>query len=314
VTYDNLSRGNRWAVKWGPLVEGDICDVERLEEVMRTHRIEAVMHFAALAYVGESVTAPSAYYETNVVGSLRLLEAMRRAGVNKIVFSSTCAVYGDPSQVPIEEGEATTPVNPYGRSKAAVEGILRDYQAAYGVNAVILRYFNAAGADPDGEIGEWHVPETHAVPLMLETALGARESFQVFGDDYDTADGTCVRDFIHVCDLAEAHLRALHHLDDAPGIRVYNLGTGSGASLRELITTVERVTGAAVPTKIASRRLGDVPVLVSSYARAWDELGWRPISSDLATIIKTAWDWRRLHLPKVMGDATEAVPSAAQRD
>lgn len=293
VTYDNLSGGHRWAVKWGPFEAGDLLDQSRLDEVIRRHRPTAVMHFAACAYVGESMENPAKYYSSNVAGTLSLLEAMRNHNVERIVFSSSCATYGIPDRVPITEDHPQNPINPYGTSKLMAERILADYHAAYGIKSISLRYFNAAGADPDGEIGECHDPETHLIPLVLDVALGRRPRVEVFGDDYDTEDGTCIRDYIHVTDLAEAHICALTHPDrDGAGAALaFNLGNGSGFSVRQVITAAERVTGRPIATKVAPRRAGDPPVLVSDSTRAQRELGWTPQLTELATIIETARIW-----------------------
>jgi UDP-arabinose 4-epimerase len=291
IVYDNLARGHRDAVKWGPLVEGDLHDRDRLIAAMRAHRVEAVMHFAAFAYVGESVTAPALYYRNNVVGTLSLLDAMHASGVARIVFSSTCAVYGIPQTVPIRETTTKAPVNPYGETKLATERALRWYGAAYGMRSAALRYFNAAGADPDGEIGENHEPETHLIPLILRAALGTGEALRIFGSDYPTRDGSAIRDYIHVTDLADAHVRALRHLAEGGDSLELNLGTGGGHSVREVIAAVERIAGRKVPVSEAPRRPGDPPELVADAALAADRLGWRPRYSDLDTILRTALAW-----------------------
>jgi UDP-glucose-4-epimerase GalE len=295
VVYDNLSRGHREAVRWGPLVEGDLHDAARLATALRDHRIGAVMHFAAFAYVGESVSEPDKYYRNNVGGTLALLDAMRKAGVERIVFSSTCAVYGVPDRVPIRETTAKAPLNPYGETKLAIERALHWYGEAYGLHSMALRYFNAAGADPDGEIGEDHEPETHLIPRVLRAALGTGEPVEIYGSDYPTADGTAVRDYIHVSDLADAHLRALDHLAAGGAGGAINLGTGSGCSVRQVIAAVERVAGRPVPRRGAARRPGDPPELVADPSLARSQLGWQPRSSDLETIVATAlaWETRR---------------------
>ena len=291
VTYDNLVTGNRDAVRWGPLVEGELADASRLAATLKGFDIAGVMHFAAFAYVGESIQYPGLYFQNNVAGSLTLLQAMRSAGVSRIVFSSTCATYGIPETVPIPEGAAQRPVNPYGESKLMVEHMLRWFGSAHGFTHVILRYFNAAGADPEGEIGETHDPETHLIPLVLGAISGHRPQIDVFGTDYPTPDGTAIRDYIHVQDLAEAHVRAFELLlEGGPSIAV-NLGTGSGLSVREVIAAAERVTGRHVPRSEAPRRLGDPPVLIADPSRAREVLGWRPKHSDIDTIIRTAWVW-----------------------
>ena len=291
VVYDSLSRGHRGAVKWGPLIEGDLHERDRLTEAMRAHRIEAVMHFAAFAYVGESVSRPELYYRNNVVGTLSLLDAMREAGVDRIVFSSTCAVYGTPETVPIRETTAKAPLNPYGDTKLAIERALHWYGAAHGLRYAALRYFNAAGADPDDEIGENHDPETHLIPLVLRAALGRGETLRIFGTDYPTRDGTAIRDYIHVTDLADAHVRALRRLAQGGDSIELNLGTGSGHSVREVVAAVERVTGRPAPYREAPRRSGDPPELVADATLACQRLGWSPRYSDLDTIVRTALAW-----------------------
>ena len=296
VVYDNLVYGHDWAVQWGPLVRGELADRALLDATMRDHAPVAVMHFAAYAYVGESVSDPAKYYHNNVVGTLTLLDAMRAADVNRLVFSSTCATYGEPDEVPIPEHHPQTPINPYGRSKLMMEQILADYARAYGLQPVSLRYFNAAGADPDGDIGEDHDPETHLIPLVLDAAAGRRPSITVFGDDYATPDGTCIRDYIHVTDLAAAHVAALEALLNERPIRpAYNLGNGQGYSVREVIETARLVTGADIPVTPGQRRAGDPPRLVGNATLAREELQWQPQHADLRTIIETAWHWHRRH-------------------
>ena len=295
VTYDNLSIGNRWAVRWGPLERGDILDAARLNEVFKAHRPVAVLHFAALALVGESMTAPSLYYRTNVTGAVNLLDACRVHDVPAFVFSSTCAVYGMPECLPITEDSPPRPINPYGASKLMVERILDDYGMAYGLRSMALRYFNAAGADPDGEIGEARDVETHLVPLALDAVLGRRPPLKVLGDDYPTPDGTAIRDYIHVSDLAEAHVRALEALLAGGASRKLNLGTGAGYSVRQVLETVESVTGRSVPCEMAPRRPGDPPELVAAADAARDLLGsGLTRRSDLVSIIETAWRWHRV--------------------
>jgi len=293
ITYDNLIYGHEWAVQWGPLERGDILDAQRLGEVMARYRPKAVMHFAAFAYVGESVEDPAKYYRNNVVGTLNLLDAMREQGVPKIVFSSTCATYGMPRQVPMEENHPQNPINPYGWSKLMIEQALRDYASAYEMNAVSLRYFNAAGADPDGEIGESHEPETHLIPLVLDAVAGRRPDITVFGNDYDTPDGTCIRDYIHVTDLADAHVRALDYLEDHQGFDAFNLGNGNGFSVQEVIEMARQITGIDFHVRIGDRRSGDPPRLVGDSSRACQALGWHSKFDDLATIIETAWRWHQ---------------------
>jgi UDP-arabinose 4-epimerase len=296
VVYDNLSRGFAWAVKWGPFEPGDLLDQPRLEDVIGRHRPVAVMHFAAFAYVGESVAYPATYYRNNIVGSLSLLEAMRAHGVDRIVFSSSCTTYGVTGAGPIGEDTPQAPVNPYGATKLAIEQALKDYGPAYGLRAVALRYFNAAGADPDGDIGEAHDPETHLIPLVLEAAEGGAP-LTVFGDDYETPDGACVRDYVHVSDLADAHVRALASMDGAAGFRAFNLGTGRGYSNFEIIAAARRITGREIPIRIGPRRPGDPPVLTADPRKAMGELGWTPRLSSLDDIIDTAWRWRQRGRP-----------------
>ena len=291
VAYDNLHTGHAWAVKWGPFEQGNILDQARLREVMARHRPIAVMHFAALSNVGESTRDPGAYYRNNIGGSLNLLEAMREEGISRIVFSSTCATYGIPDVVPIPETVAQLPVNPYGQSKLATERLLRDFEAAHGVKYVALRYFNAAGADPDGEIGELHIPETHLIPLTLEAARRQTTPLTIFGTDYETPDGTCIRDYIHVNDLASAHILALQMLENGGNSDAFNLGTGTGYSVRQVIDTASAVTGLTVPAVTAARRAGDPPVLICDARKVTDALGWRPQFTDLTRIVETAWAW-----------------------
>ena len=293
VTFDNLVYGHEQAVRWGPLERGDIADRARLDEVIAKYRPAAVMHFAAFTYVGESVADPGKYYRNNVAGSLTLLEAMRDHGVGKLVFSSTAAVYGIPDGVPIAEDAVKAPINPYGETKWMIECVLRDFQVAHNIKSVALRYFNAAGADPDGEIGELHEPESHLIPLALDAVAGRGKALTVFGDDYPTPDGTCIRDYIHVADLAEAHVLALAALDGFDGPRAFNLGTGQGVSVREVLEAVERATGTAVPHSIGPRRPGDPAELVADSSLAQRELGWRPGISDMDSIATTAWSWHR---------------------
>jgi len=298
--YDNLSMGHRAAVPVDRLIVADLSETERLDHAFLMNRIEAVVHFAAFAYVGESVRDPSKYYQNNLVNTLNLMDCMRRHGVGRFVFSSTCATYGIPQTVPITEEEPQQPINPYGNAKLAAERALADFAAAYRWGYAALRYFNAAGASPDGTIGEDHEPETHLIPLVLQTALGRRPHIEVFGTDYPTPDGTCVRDYIHVDDLAEAHLLALEKLE--PGLELrYNLGTGRGYSVREVIRVAEEVTGKPIPVKQGPRRPGDPPALVASSEKIQRELGWRPKYADLRPIIDTAWNWHKKH-PRGYGD------------
>jgi UDP-arabinose 4-epimerase len=278
-------------VKWGLLERGDILDVSRLNEVFASYNPAAVMHFAALISVGESVESPAKYYRNNVAGSLSLLEAMREQGVRHFIFSSTAAVYGLPEIVPISETATERPINPYGETKLIVERMLRDFSGAYGLNWTALRCFNAAGADPDGQIGEAHDPETHLIPITLEAIQGKRDRVNVFGADYDTRDGTCFRDYIHVCDLADAHVAALERLRRGRSSGAYNLGNGAGFSVREVIAAAESVTGRAAPVHYGARRPGDPASLIADARRAKEELNWRPRLGSLDDIIATAWRW-----------------------
>lgn len=295
VAFDDLSNGHREHVQWGPLEVGDIRDRARLDAVFAQHAPVAVLHFAARIEVGESVRDPGAFFDTNVAGAINLIEAARRAGVAAMVFSSTCATFGEPARLPMDETHPQAPLNPYGRSKLMVEQALADYDRYVGFRSVVLRYFNAAGADPEGRIGEWHDPETHAIPLAIQAALGQRSHFTIFGDDYDTRDGTAVRDYVHVLDLAEAHVAALNRLLKGGASTSYNLGTGRGTTVKELVAGVERVGGGPLPIQIAPRRLGDAPILVSDNAKALTELGWSP-SRDLDAILASAWRWHRSRL------------------
>lgn len=292
--FDNLGLGHRAAVPPEELIEGDLNHTSEIMAALRDHRIDSVMHFAAFASVPESVAAPSKYYRNNVVGTLNLLDAMRETGVARIVFSSTAAVYGVPDTVPITESAPTRPINPYGFTKLAIERALADYASAHGLAAVALRYFNACGAAEDGSIGEDHSPETHLVPIVLQAALGQRANVTIAGTDYPTPDGTCIRDYVHVDDLADAHLRALERAQ--PGsAQVYNLGTGRGASVREVIEAARRVTGRPVPVVEGPRRPGDPPVLVASAEAARRELGWSPRYREIEASIATAWRWHSRH-------------------
>lgn len=291
VTVDNFVGGSPEAVHWGPCYRSDVGDREAVERVIRIHSIDAVLHFAAFAYVGESMRDPGRYFANNVSQSLALLEAMRSTGVRRIVFSSSCATYGCPVDVPISEATPQRPVNPYGESKAMVERMLRWYGECHDFQWVALRYFNAAGADPDGEIGEAHNPETHLVPLAIAAALRGGPALQVFGSDYATVDGTAVRDYVHVSDLADAHVLALRYLEHGGRSDAFNLGTGRGHTVRQVLAAVERVGGRSVPTRVVERRAGDPPVLVAAPERAGAELSWKPTRSELSTIVRTAWDW-----------------------
>ena len=291
IVFDDFTQGHDWAVKWGPLERGSLADQGRLREVFATHKVEAVVHFAASALVGESMSQPTKYFRNNTVATLNLLDAMREAGVATIVFSSTCATYGDPVRVPIDETHPQAPVNPYGESKLMVEKILRWYGSAYGLKWIALRYFNAAGADPEGEIGEDHDPETHLIPLVIGAALGTRPPVKVFGTDYPTPDGSAVRDYVHVMDLADAHRRALEGLGNGTASQAINLGTGQGHSVRSVIDTVNRVGGKKVPFEEAPRRAGDPPELVAAPGRAREVLGWSCRYAALEVIVEHAWKW-----------------------
>lgn len=293
VTYDSLVYGHEWAVKWGPLERGDILDQARLGDVIAAYKPSAIMHFAAFAYVGESVTDPGKYYRNNVAGSLNLLEAARDHGIDQFVFSSTCATYGVPDRLPITEGTPQQPINPYGASKLMVERMLVDFGTAHGLRSIALRYFNAAGADPDNEIGEDHDPETHLIPLILDAANGRRPHITVFGTDYDTADGSCVRDYIHVSDLANAHVCALQALEGGHPSDVFNLGNGRGFSVLEVIEAAERASDLQVPITLGARRAGDPAALVSDATKAREVLGWEPQIRVLDDIVRTAWAWHQ---------------------
>jgi UDP-glucose 4-epimerase len=295
VVYDNFNRGHREAVKDFTVIEGNIADRKKVMGVCKEYQIGAVMHFAAHSQVGESVEKPALYYINNVSGGLIMLDAVVEAGVRNFIFSSSAAVYGEPSEVPIPEDHPKNPANPYGETKVVFENALKYFEMAYGLRSVSLRYFNAAGAAADGTIGEDHEPETHLIPLVLQAALGQRDKVVVFGDDYPTADGTAVRDYIHVDDLADAHVRALELLLKGEPNSVYNLGNGQGYSVLEVIQAVERVTGNKVPYEIGKRRAGDPAVLVASAVKAGRELGWRPRYGELEKIIESAWRWHRDH-------------------
>lgn len=296
IVLDNLVYGHQDLVEKVlkvKLIVGSTCDRALLQEIFANHQIDAVMHFAAYAYVGESVTQPAKYYDNNVVGTLTLLEAMLEANINKFVFSSTCATYGVPDAVPITEDQSQNPINPYGATKLMVERILHDFNQAYDFRSVCLRYFNAAGADPEGNLGEDHNPETHLIPLVLQTALGHRESVSIFGTDYDTPDGSCIRDYIHVLDIAQAHILALKYLIDHGATDVFNLGNGSGFSVKEVIETARKITGKEIKAELSDRRPGDPPSLVGSSAKAKKILGWQPAYSNLDDIISHAWQWHQ---------------------
>lgn len=291
VVFDNLVYGHREAVKWGTFEQGDLSRIEEIERLFEKYLIEAVFHFAAYAYVGESVIEPEKYYYNNVTNTLNLLKVMRKYGCNRIIFSSTCATYGEPDRVPITEDMPQNPINPYGATKLMMERIFRDYHTAYGLEFVVLRYFNAAGADPEGEIGESHNPETHIIPLVLDAASGRREEIKVFGTDYDTEDGSCVRDYIHVYDLATAHLLALHYLERGEESDFFNLGNERGTSVLQVIESVRKVTGREFKVTLTERRPGDPAKLVGSSQKAQRILGWTPVYGEIDKIVEHAWKW-----------------------
>lgn len=293
VVYDNLSTGWQDAVKFGPFEQGDLLDRARLDAVFGRWQPVAVMHFAALSQVGEAMTKPGLYWRNNVTGSLTLIEAAVEAGCLDFVFSSTCATYGEQDNVVLDEDSPQQPLNAYGASKRAIEDILRDFDYAFGLKHVIFRYFNVAGADPEAEVGEFHQPETHLVPLMLDAIAGKRPALTLHGTDYDTPDGTCIRDYVHVCDLVDAHVLGLKWLQDKRGSRVFNLGTGRGFSVREVVDASRAVTNTAVPITEGPRRAGDATKLVSGSTRAEAELGWQPQRSTLDQMIADAWRWQR---------------------
>jgi UDP-glucose-4-epimerase GalE len=297
VVLDNLSYGHRWAVKWGPLYVGDIADIALVTEIVHKHKIEAVVHLAAHALVGESMTNPCKYFHNNAFGSLRMFDALKQSGVRNVVFSSTCATYGDPVRVPIDETHTQIPVNPYGESKLFVEKMLRWYGEAYNMRSVCLRYFNAAGADPDGEIGEDHEPETHLIPLVILAALTQKARLRIFGTDYPTPDGTAIRDYIHVADLSAAHVQAIRYLLDGGTSIALNLGTGNGNSVHQVVRTVEKVSGATVPVVEESRRAGDPAILVAQADKAREALDWIPRFVEIEETIQTAWEWHASRVP-----------------
>jgi len=314
VVFDNLERGHRAAIdQRAAFVHGDLRDAQSIMSAVRSARPDAIMHFAAYALVGESVAHPDRYFRNNVVGGLNLLDAAAAADVGKIVFSSTCAVYGEPDSIPIAETARTEPVNPYGESKLAFEKMLAWYQRLRGIKAVALRYFNAAGADPEAEIGELHFPETHLIPLVLYSAQGLKEEVKIFGTDYPTRDGTCIRDYIHVMDLADAHIKALQYLMDHERSDSFNLGSGSGYSVREVIESVKRVTRMELRVVEAERREGDPPVLISNSQKALEVLGWKPRYGDIETIIETAWKWYQKALPLQNPFSTSNKPNENDR-
>lgn len=293
VVLDNLSYGHKEFVKWGVFEEVDLNNLSEIRRVFKKYSIDAVLHFAAFTYVGESVENPQKYYLNNLRNTLNLLQVMMEENVKYFVFSSTCATYGIPQQIPITEDHPQNPISPYGKGKYMVEQILADYSRAYGLMYVSLRYFNAAGADPDAEIGELHQPETHLIPLILDVAAKERDYIEVFGTDYPTPDGTCIRDYIHVLDLADAHIKALEYLQNGGGSDAFNLGNGQGFSVREVIKTAQKVTKEEIKVKEEERRPGDPPVLVGSSSKAQEILGWKPKYHELSKIIETAWKWRK---------------------
>ena len=310
VAYDNLVFGNRWAVQWGPLVVGDLADGALLRRTIQQHNISAVVHFAASTYVGESMTDPRKYFRNNVVNTLSLLDSVVECQVHRLVFSSTCATYGDPQYMPLDEKHPQAPVNPYGESKLMVERILHWYGRAYGLGWTAMRYFNASGADPQSRIGEDHDPETHLIPLVLQAAMGERAQIDVFGTDYPTPDGTAIRDYIHVDDLAQAHVLGLRYLERGGRNIALNLGTGSGHSVRQVIQSVERVTGLTVPVRLSARRPGDPAELVAQPALAREVLNWHPQHSHLDSIVATAYDWHT-RLAEARRDPRHLVPRVA---
>lgn len=293
VTFDNLSTGWQDSVKFGPFEEGDLLDRARVDEVLAKHKPAAIMHFAAFSQVGESMENPGKYWRNNVLGSLNLIEAAVASSCENFVFSSTCATFGDQDNVVLDENSAQHPMNSYGASKRAIEDILKDFAASHGLRHVIFRYFNVAGADPDGEVGEFHQPETHLIPLMLDAIDGKRSALTIFGTDYDTPDGTCIRDYVHVCDLVDAHVLGVKWLEQGKADRVFNLGTGTGFSVREVVDHSAAVTNREVPITEGARRPGDCTRLVSGSKRAEAELGWKPTRSDLSTMIADAWRWHQ---------------------
>jgi UDP-glucose 4-epimerase len=293
LVFDNLSHGHEDFIKWGTFENGDLKNIEEIRGIFKKYPITAVMHFAAFTYVGESIEDPQKFYRNNVCNTLNLLQVMLEFDVNKLVFSSTCATYGDPVEIPITEQHPQNPISPYGRGKLMVENILSDYSIAYNLNYVSLRYFNAAGADPESEIGELHEPETHLIPLILDAASGKQDNIKIFGTDYNTNDGTCIRDYIHVTDLADAHVKALQYLENGGKSDYFNLGNGTGFSVKEVIETAEKITGQKIIAVENKRRPGDPPVLVGSSDKIRQKLKWKPKYDDLSMIINTAWKWHK---------------------
>lgn len=294
IIYDNLSRGHRQFVKWGQFVQGDLGDKDLLRCVMQMFPIDAVMHYASFIEVGESVAHPSIYFRNNVVNTLNLLDVMAEYKIKYLIFSSSCALYGNPLHIPIQEDHRQQPINPYGRCKWMVEQVLQDYEKAYGLRHVCLRYFNAAGADPDCEIGEWHEPETHLVPLILQVASGLRSFVEIYGTDYDTPDGTCIRDYVHVNDLASAHILAMEHLRNGGASEIFNLANTRGYSVKDVVKAAKQVTGMPIDVVEKSRREGDPAVLVGNSDKARKILGWKPQYADLIEIVQTAWTWEKI--------------------
>lgn len=292
IVYDNLSKGYREFAKWGRFIEGDISDDKKLKKVFQKYKIDAVMHFCAFIEVGESVVEPEKYYKNNLVNTITLINTMKDAGIKNFIFSSTAAIFGEPENIPIKEDDPKNPINPYGRTKLFVEEILEDYEKAYGFNSICFRYFNAAGADPDGEIGEAHNPESHLIPLILDAAMGKREAIKIFGTDYPTKDGTCIRDYIHVNDLAEAHILGLEFLLREKRSERFNLGSGEGYTVREIIDMVKKITGKDFKVVETERRAGDPPVLIADSSKARKILGWQR-KFTLQEIIETAWKWHQ---------------------
>ena len=295
VVVDSMVRGHRQLVLGADVIVGDIRDAALMRRVIQDYRVDAVMHFAAYAYVGESVAEPLTYYDNNVTATVSLLKTMVESDVKRMVFSSTCATYGLPETTPIHEGHPQHPINPYGATKLMVERILQDVDRAHGLRSIVFRYFNAAGADPSGRIGEWHAPETHLIPLTLQAAAGLRNRVEIYGTDYPTPDGTCIRDYVHVTDLAQAHVLGLRYLESGERSDAFNLGNGNGFSVREVIGAVERIAGRPVKTIEAPRRPGDPPILVGASAKARRVLGWTPKLNTLDVIVETAWAWHRAH-------------------
>jgi len=293
VVFDNLASGKKELVKWGEFFEGDLGEIDDIRAVFKKYPIEAVLHFAAFKAVGESVTDPQKYYKNNVANTLNLFEVMKENGVNKFIFSSSAATFGEPKYIPIDEKHPTNPINPYGETKLMVEHIMRDYDKAYGMRYISLRYFNACGADLEADVGEWPGSSSNLIPLVLDAAIGRREDIKVFGSDYETPDGTCIRDYIHVTDLAEAHVLALKKLLDGGNSDVFNLGNGKGFSVKEVIEAAKKVTGIDFKVTMVERRAGDPPVLVADATKAKEVLGWKPQYADLETIVSSAWKWHQ---------------------